>query len=79
MVPWRIQELLGAGGDSTGRRPYRRDMVRALLLGLAAVIAVIVAFAVLGTILHFLFLIVVVVAIGFLALRAGRSRFRSRR
>lgn len=54
-------------------------MVRALLLGLAAVIAVIVAFAVLGTILHFLFLIVVVVAIGFLALRAGRSRFRSRR
>ncbi len=54
-------------------------MVRALLLGLAAVIAVIVAFAVLGTILHFLFLIVVVVAIGFLALRVGRSRFRSRR
>jgi hypothetical protein len=54
-------------------------MVRALLLGLAAVIVVVVAFAVLGTILHFAFLAVIVVAIGFLALRVGRSRFRGRR
>jgi hypothetical protein len=54
-------------------------MVRAILLGLAAVIAVIVAFAVLGTILHFAFLILVVAAIAFVALRVGRSRFRSRR
>jgi hypothetical protein len=54
-------------------------MVRALLLGLAAVVVVIVAFAVLGTILHFAFLILVVAAIAFLALRVGRSRFRNRR
>jgi hypothetical protein len=54
-------------------------MVRAILLVLAAIVVVIVAFAVLGTILHFAFLIVIVAAIAFLALRVGRSRFRSRR
>jgi hypothetical protein len=54
-------------------------MVRAILLVLAAVVVVIVAFAVLGTILHFAFLILIVAALTFLALRVGRSRFRSRR
>lgn len=53
--------------------------MRAILLVLAAVVVVIVAFAVLGTILHFAFLILIVAALAFLALRVGRSRFRSRR
>ena len=49
-------------------------MLRAILLGVAAIVAVIVAFSVLGAILHFAFLILVVVAIGFVALRVGRRR-----
>jgi hypothetical protein len=54
-------------------------MLRALLLGLAAIFAVIIAFAVLGTILHFVFLFLVVAAVAFVVLRVGRSRFRNRR
>ena len=53
--------------------------MRAILLVLAAIVVVVVAFAVLGTILHFAFLILIVAALAFLALRVGRSRFRSRR
>jgi hypothetical protein len=51
-------------------------MVRALLLGLAAVVAVIVVFAILLPVLHFAFYILIAVAIAFVALRIGR---RSRR
>ena len=54
-------------------------MVRALFLVVAAIIVVVVAFAVLGTILHFAFLALLIAAIAFLALRVGRSRFRGRR
>jgi hypothetical protein len=54
-------------------------MVRALVLALAAIVAVIVVFAVLGTILHFAFLLLIVAAVAFLALRMGRGRFRGRR
>jgi hypothetical protein len=57
-------------------------MLRAILLGVAAIVAVIVAFSVLGAVLHFAFLILVVAAIAFVALRVGRrrrSRSRSRR
>jgi UPF0716 family protein affecting phage T7 exclusion len=50
--------------------------MRALLLCLAAVAAVFIVFAVLGTILHFVFLALIVAAVGFFALRAGRRRLR---
>jgi hypothetical protein len=56
-------------------------MVRALPLVLGVIgvlVLVFIVFAVLGTILHFLFLALIVAAVGFVTLRAARSRPRNR-
>lgn len=51
-------------------------MARALLLGVIALIAVIVVFAIVVPAIHFLFLVLIAAAIVFVAFRVGR---RSRR
>jgi membrane protein implicated in regulation of membrane protease activity len=55
-------------------------MFRAILVGLALLVAVIVVFAILVPVLHIAFLFLVVAAIAFVAFRVGRraSRRRSR-
>lgn len=51
-------------------------MFRAILVGLAILVAVFVVFAILVPVLHLAFLVLIVAAIGFVALRFGRRASR---
>lgn len=53
-------------------------MFRAILVGLAILVAVIVVFAILVPVLHIAFLFLIAAAIGFVAFRVGRRSSRRR-